>query len=140
MIPSVRRPVLSLSTSGGRVADSDHTFSPYQPTEGITNCRKFFGLKPARAIGFVQRTRGLAWKQQVPPGYALQIDRCRAVHTFGMRFPLDLLWLDGEERVVRVDYCVPPRRLRSCKQARSVVEVTAGEGRDLLESGYTAAR
>jgi uncharacterized membrane protein (UPF0127 family) len=57
-----------------------------------------------------------------------------------MRFSLDLLWLDGEDRVVRVDYDVPPLRLRTCSKARAVVEVKAGEGRDLLESGYTAAR
>ncbi len=84
--------------------------------------------------------RGLSWRKSVPAGYALKLERCRSVHTFGMRFSLDLLWLDGEDRVVRVDYDVPPLRLRTCNKARAVVEVKAGEGRDLLESGYTAAR
>ena len=84
--------------------------------------------------------RGLSWRKSVPAGYALKLERCRSVHTFGMRFSLDLLWLDGEDRVVRVDYDVPPLRLRICSKARAVVEVEAGEGRDLLESGYTAAR
>jgi len=92
------------------------------------------------ARGLIQRTRGLAWRESIPPGEALQINRCRSIHTFGMRFSLDLLWLDQQGRAIRVDYDVPPRRLRSCRQARTVVEVTAGEGRDLLESGYTAAR
>ncbi|CAB4338848.1 unannotated protein [freshwater metagenome] len=57
-----------------------------------------------------------------------------------MRFPLDLLWLDQQGRAIRVDHDVPPRRVRSCRQARSVIEVTAGEGQDLVESGYTAPR
>jgi uncharacterized membrane protein (UPF0127 family) len=92
------------------------------------------------ARGFIQRTRGLAWSKSLPAGDALQINRCRSIHTFGMRFRLDLLWLDQQGRAIRVDYDVPPRRLRSCSQACAVVEVTAGEGRDLLESGYTAAR
>lgn len=92
------------------------------------------------AHGFVQRARGLAWRANVPAGFALQLDRCRSVHTFGMRFSLDLLWLDRENRVVRVDYDVPASRMRCCWRARSVVEVRAGEGQDLLESGYTAAR
>jgi hypothetical protein len=92
------------------------------------------------ARGFIQRTRGLAWRESIPAGEALQINRCRSIHTFGMRFRLDLLWLDQQGRAIRVDYDVPPRRLRSCAQARAVVEVAAGEGRDLLESGYTAAR
>jgi uncharacterized membrane protein (UPF0127 family) len=92
------------------------------------------------ARGFIERTRGLAWRKSIPPGEALQINCCRSVHTFGMRFPLDLLWLDKQGRAIRVDYDVPPRCLRSCSQAHSVVEVTAGEGSDILESGYTAAR
>ena len=92
------------------------------------------------ARGFLQRTRGLAGRHSIPAGHALQIHRCRSIHTFGMRFALDLVWLDQQGRAIRVDYDVPPRRLRSCTQARAVVEVAAGEGRDLLESGYTAAR
>jgi uncharacterized protein len=88
----------------------------------------------------IQRTRGLTWRKSIPPGEALQISRCRSIHTFGMRFSLDLLWLDSQGRAIRVDYDVQPLRLRFCRQAHSVVEVTAGEGRDLLESGYTAAR
>jgi len=92
------------------------------------------------ARGFIQRTRGLAWRKSIPAGTALQINRCSSVHTFGMRFALDLLWLDKQGRTIRVDYEVPPLRLRSCRQAHSVIEVAAGEGRDLVESGYTAAR
>ena len=92
------------------------------------------------ARGFTQRTRGLTWRKSIPAGEALQINRCRSIHTFGMRFRLDLLWLDKQGRAIRVDYDVPPRRLRFCRQARSVVEATAGEGSDILESGYTAAR
>ena len=92
------------------------------------------------ARGFVQRTRGLAWRKSIPAGDALQINRCRSIHTFGMRFSLDLLWLDQQGRTIRVDYDVQPGRLRSCRQASAVVEVAAGEGRNILESGYTAAR
>jgi uncharacterized membrane protein (UPF0127 family) len=40
-----------------------------------------------------------------------------------MRFPLDLVWLDADRRVVRVDRAVPPWRVRSCRQARSVLEL-----------------
>ena len=54
---------------------------------------------------------------------ALEIPRCRSVHTFGMRFALDLVWLDEERCVVRVDRGVPPWRVRSCRQACSVLEL-----------------
>lgn len=65
-----------------------------------------------------QRLRGLTFR---PPAVLL-IDRCRSVHTFGMRHPLDLYWLDGP-RIVRVDYDVPPGRIRTCLGARAVLEV-----------------
>jgi uncharacterized membrane protein (UPF0127 family) len=40
-----------------------------------------------------------------------------------MRFALDLVWLDGGGRIVRIDHAVPPRRLRFCGAARAVVEL-----------------
>ena len=43
-----------------------------------------------------------------------------------MRFPLDLIWLGKDGQVVRVDPAVPPRRLKFCAKARSVVEANAG--------------
>ena len=46
-----------------------------------------------------------------------------------MRFALDLLWLDADGQVVRIDRAVPPRRHRAAyRGARSVLEVNAGRG------------
>jgi uncharacterized protein len=74
------------------------------------------------------RRRGLAGAQAPPPGVALQLVPCRSVHTAGMRFALDLVWLDRDGHVVRVDRAVSPWRMRTCLRARSVVETRAGEG------------
>ena len=74
----------------------------------------------ARGLG---RLRGLAFRAAGEP---LHIGRCRSVHTFGMRFALDLFWLDAGGAIVRVDRDVPPRRVRCCRAARSVVEAPAG--------------
>jgi uncharacterized membrane protein (UPF0127 family) len=74
------------------------------------------------------RRRGLARLAELPAGHALLIERCRSVHTLGMRFALDLLWLDGEGGLVRLDRDVGPRRVRTCLRARAVVEAAAGEG------------
>jgi uncharacterized membrane protein (UPF0127 family) len=73
-----------------------------------------------------ERLIGLAF---APPGGPLELPRCRSVHTFGMRYALDLVWLDERRRVVRVDRGVPPRRVRFCRGARSVVEVPSPVGR-----------
>jgi uncharacterized membrane protein (UPF0127 family) len=64
----------------------------------------------------------------MPHGHALRILKCNSVHTFGMRFALDLVWLGRNGRVVRVDHGVAPWRMKLCVRARSVVETTAGEG------------
>ena len=56
--------------------------------------------------------KGLARLDSMPEWVALHIPRCRSVHTFTMRFPLDLIWLDKAGGVVRVDRAVPPRRLK----------------------------
>jgi uncharacterized protein len=75
------------------------------------------------ARGPLARLLGLAGLRTPPMGAALLLPRTRSVHTFGMRFALDLLWLDAARRLVRVDRAVPPGRLRACRMARSVVEV-----------------
>jgi uncharacterized membrane protein (UPF0127 family) len=62
----------------------------------------------------------------MPPSVGLELSPCRSVHTFGMRFALDLIWLDRDGRVLRVDESVPPRRLRTCLRARSVIEIRGG--------------
>jgi uncharacterized membrane protein (UPF0127 family) len=63
----------------------------------------------------------------MPADEALRIPRCRSVHTFGMRFPLDVIFLDGEGRPVRVERGVRPWRVVSCRDAKDVVETRAGE-------------
>jgi uncharacterized protein len=75
------------------------------------------------------RLVGLALRGRPPPGRALLIPRCRSVHTFGMRFELDLVWLDRDGRVLGVEVSVPPWRVRSRRDAAAVLEVPAGGGR-----------
>ena len=82
--------------------------------------------------------KGLAKLEDMPETTALHIPRCRSVHTFTMRFALDLIWLDKAGRVVRVDPEVPPRRLRNCLRARSVIETPGGTADRFLAAGLAA--
>jgi len=79
--------------------------------------------------------KGLAKLDAMPRETALHIPKCWSVHTFTMRFPLDLIWLDKAGEVVRVDSNVPPRRLRTCVRARSVVEANAGTAGAFVAAG-----
>jgi uncharacterized membrane protein (UPF0127 family) len=74
------------------------------------------------------RLRGLIGRPSLPPDTALLIPRCRSVHTFGMRFALDLVWLDADGLPLRIDRDVGPGRIRTCVRARSVLECAAGSG------------
>ena len=71
------------------------------------------------------RLRGLAGLRELPPHAALLLPSTRSIHTFGMRFAIDLVWLDETGRVVRVDRSVAPGRVRGCRAARAVVELAA---------------
>jgi uncharacterized protein len=64
----------------------------------------------------------------LPDDHALRILRTNQIHTFGMRFPLDLVWLGRGGRILRVDRDVRPGRMKTCLLARSVVETRAGQG------------
>jgi len=72
------------------------------------------------------RLLGLAGLSCVAPDAGLLLPETRSIHTCFMRFALDLLWLDAEGWVLRVDRTVAPWQLRSCRRARSVIELGAG--------------
>jgi uncharacterized membrane protein (UPF0127 family) len=72
--------------------------------------------------------RGLSRRERADAGPGLLFPRCASVHTFGMRFALDLFFLDREGRVVYVRRRVPPRRVVWCPGARNVLEIPSPEG------------
>jgi hypothetical protein len=90
------------------------------------------------ARSFWRRIRGLALRR--PPGPALLIPRCRSVHTFGMRFPLHLVWLDRDGRVLAVDLRVPPNRVRARRDAAAVLEVPAVGRSEMIPAMAEAQR
>src|SRR4051795_2286141 len=80
------------------------------------------GLVVHEATTLRARLLGLAWLRGVPPGHALLIPDCRSVHTFGMRFPLDVTFLDERGQPLRVERRVPARRVLGCRGAFAVLE------------------
>ncbi|HET9593800.1 MAG TPA: DUF192 domain-containing protein [Solirubrobacterales bacterium] len=80
------------------------------------------------ADGFRTRLRGLAWCRRSQAGPGLLIPRCSSVHTFGMRFELDVYFLDSDGRVLSVRRRVPPRRVRWHRGASAVLEIPSAEG------------
>ena len=69
------------------------------------------------------RLLGLALLSRERAGAGLLIPRCRSVHTLGLRFRLDLIFLDGGRRVVEQRREVPPGRFIRCAAAMAVLEI-----------------
>jgi uncharacterized protein len=96
-----------------------------------TTPRRFAGQPLARvwgrevpiAVGFRARLLGLAWLDAEEAGPGLVIPRCASVHTFGMRFAIDVWFLDAEAAPIEVRRAVPPRRFVACRGARGVLEL-----------------
>jgi len=80
------------------------------------------------ATGFRSRLLGLAGLQSEEAGLGLLIPRCAGVHTFGMRFDLDLVFLGRDERPLAVCPRVPPRRLVWHRGAAAVLELPSAQG------------
>jgi uncharacterized membrane protein (UPF0127 family) len=75
------------------------------------------------ATAWPSRLLGLTLLPRERAGAGLLIPRCRSIHTFGMRFALELVFLDGEDRVVALHRGVPPCRLVRCPGAMAVLEL-----------------
>jgi uncharacterized protein len=74
------------------------------------------------AVTPLSRLLGLALLDRERAGAGLAIPRCRAVHTIGMRFPLEILFLDRDRRVVARRPAVGPGRFVRDPRAVAVLE------------------
>jgi len=108
---------------GGLLAMTLDNRLEHLPSRSLSGAVRLYVAGDRRA-----RARGLAGLQRLSPDHALLLAGCRSVHTIGMRFALDLLWLDAAGEVIRLDADVAPRRLHTCLRARAVIETSAGCG------------
>jgi uncharacterized membrane protein (UPF0127 family) len=72
------------------------------------------------------RRKGLLGRDGLTPGEGLWIVPCEAVHTFRMRFALDLIFVDRKLQVKKLKSNVCPWRVAACLSAHSVIELAAG--------------
>ena len=80
-----------------------------------------------RADTFASRGRGLMFTSELPLGSGLVIEPCSSIHMFFMRYPLDVLFLDRERKVLFMYRGIKPWRMsRIVRGARTVVELPEG--------------
>jgi uncharacterized protein len=82
-------------------------------------------VEVARSFG--ARLRGLLGRSSLEAGEGLVIDPCSSIHTFFMRFPIDVVFLGDDDRVVAIIPDLRPwRATRFYAAARSTLELSAG--------------
>lgn len=91
-----------------------------------------------------ERMRGLLGRDSLAGNEALLLRDCRSVHTFGMRFPIDIVFLDRHNRVVAIRHAVRRCRVHLSLRAMHTLEMAAGMARlhrikvgSLLDFGTT---
>lgn len=81
----------------------------------------------AEARTFGSRFIGLMGRKELPFGDGLHIVPCNSIHTFFMKIPIDAVFLDKENKVVKVLHAMVPWRLSSLYLgAHSVLELPSG--------------
>jgi uncharacterized protein len=83
------------------------------------------------ATSFASRFRGLMGVAELPRGGGLLFPGTSSVHTHFMRFPIDVLFLDPDLRVVRVVVALRPWRFASARGSVAALELAAGEAERL---------
>ena len=73
-----------------------------------------------------KRRTGLLRHERLERGEGLWIVPCESVHTFFMKFPIDLVYLDKRKKVKKVRHAVPAWRMSACLTAHSILELPAG--------------
>jgi uncharacterized protein len=72
------------------------------------------------------RRQGLLGKKSVAPEAGLWIAPCEAIHTFGMKTAIDVIFLDRHHRVSKLVNNLVPHRIAICLKAASVLELRSG--------------
>jgi len=83
-------------------------------------------IKAAHARHFFSRLRGLLGKSGLAKNEGLLITPCNQVHTLGMRFAIDVVFLDKQGCVLRCVSNLKPNRLAAASGARHTLELAAG--------------
>ena len=77
-----------------------------------------------------KRRTGLLKHKSLEPGEGLWIMPCEAVHTIGMKFPIDVLFVDRKWRVLKIKNNLRRWRMAGCLRAHSVLELPSGMAAD----------
>jgi uncharacterized membrane protein (UPF0127 family) len=80
-----------------------------------------------KATAFWSRFRGLMFTRVLPPEAALHIVPCQSIHTYFMKYSIDVLYLDKHDQVIGIDKELRPGKIgRMLRNTVSVIELPSG--------------
>lgn len=87
---------------------------------------------------FFQRLIGLISRDSISAEEALIFYGVSSIHMFFMRFPIDVLYLDKEMKVLKIKHSLLPWKMSYCPGARITIELSAGKAKStLVKAGDT---
>lgn len=81
---------------------------------------------------FRERFLGLMFRRGLEPGTGLLIRPCSSIHTFFMRFPIDVVHIGEDHRIVAIDRALGPWRISHHKGVKCILEMPAGSTTRLM--------
>jgi hypothetical protein len=97
------------------------TFVTVRTTAGVVVCERC--EIPESSFG---RARGLLGRDGLEPGTGMLIDRAGSVHMLFMRFPIDVVFIDRDRKVVGIRHELRPWRVAGARRAVAALELPAG--------------
>jgi len=86
---------------------------------------------------FMKRFLGLMGKRELKPGSGLKIEPCNSIHTFNMKFPIDVIFLSEGHQVLKLISSMKSGRVSAIvKGAKYVIEANASEFTDKIYEGH----
>lgn len=102
----------------------------------VDGCGRELASHVELADSLFSRMKGLLGRNSLATGHCLWIKPCKGVHTFFMHFPIDVVFLDKEQRVVEIVSNLPPNRMTPVyARADSVLELPACAAHDIVTVG-----
>jgi hypothetical protein len=94
---------------------------------GNTTRGTVLAVEAEQARSYWARLRGLMFRNCLPANGGMVIEPNNSVHTFWMRFPIDVVFVDRQDRVVGLVNAMPPNRpYAGARRARRTIELPAG--------------
>lgn len=79
------------------------------------------------ASNFLSRLRGLLFTRSLDAQHGLLIVPCNSVHTAGMAYPIDVVFIDSKGVILKIHSHLKPWRMARCKQAYQTLELASGQ-------------